>query len=191
MRTYLTGLLKLRMCLFLLTLICASAGGLYSQPQAGPQTKGGQPAVQEPVRTAHASRVDRAPKLDGTLDDALWQQAAPIANFLQREPYEGQAPTEQTEVRILYTKREVYFGVACHDSVVGGPVATQLRRDVTQELDDYFEIVIDSRRDRRNAYVFQINPLAHRETLSSPTNRPGIPRTETPVGMGSGVPKHR
>ncbi len=159
MRTYLTGLLKLRMCLFLLTLICASAGGLYSQPQAGSQTKGGQPAVQEPLRTAHASRVDRAPKLDGALDDALWQQATPIANFLQREPYEGQAPTEQTEVRILYTKREVYFGVACHDSVVGGPVATQLRRDVTQELDDYFEIVIDSRRDRRNAYVFQINPL--------------------------------
>jgi len=30
---------------------------------------------------------------------------------------------------------------------------------VTQELDDYFEIVIDSRHDRRNAYVFQINPL--------------------------------
>ena len=30
---------------------------------------------------------------------------------------------------------------------------------MTQELDDYFEIVIDSRHDRRNAYVFQINPL--------------------------------
>jgi hypothetical protein len=97
--------------------------------------------------------------MDGTLDDPLWQQAAPITNFLQREPYEGQVPTEQTEIRILYAKHEVYFGIACHDSVVGGPVATQLRRDVTQELDDYFEIVIDSRRDRRNAYVFQINPL--------------------------------
>jgi hypothetical protein len=97
--------------------------------------------------------------MDGTLDDPLWQQAAPITNFLQREPYEGQAPTEPTEVRILYTKHEVYFGVACHDSSVNGPVATQLRRDVTQELDDYFEIVIDSRRDGRNAYVFQVNPL--------------------------------
>src|SRR5713226_806639 len=159
MRTYLTGLLKLRMCLFLLTLICASAGGLYSQPQAGPQTKGGQPAVQEPLRTAHASRVDRAPKLDGTLDDPLWQQATAIANFLQREPYEGQAPTEQTEVRILYTKHEVYFGITCRDSDSHGIVATELRRDVSQELDDYFEIIIDSAHDRRNAYVFQTNPL--------------------------------
>jgi hypothetical protein len=97
--------------------------------------------------------------MDGTLDDPLWQQATPITNFLQREPYEGRVPTEQTEVRILYTKHEVYFGVKCHDSGVNGPVATQLRRDVTQELDDYFEIVIDSRRDGRNAYVFQVNPL--------------------------------
>src|SRR5258707_1165377 len=140
------------------TLLAASPS-LYAQSGAASQAPQRQVGAQAPLRTAQASRVDRAPKLDGTLDDPLWQQATPITNFLQREPYEGQFPTEQTEVRILYTKHEVYFGVACHDSVVGGPVATQLRRDVTQELDDYFEIVIDSRRDRRNAYVFQINPL--------------------------------
>ena len=69
--------------------------------------------------------------MDGTLDDPLWQQATPLTNFLQREPYAGQVPTERTEVRILYTKHEVYFGIACHDSFAGGPVATQLRRDVT------------------------------------------------------------
>ena len=110
-------------------------------------------------RIAQAVRVERSPRLDGTLDDPIWLQAAPISDFRQREPYEGQPATERTEVRVLYTRNEVYFGVACHDSVGAGPVATQLRRDVTQELDDYFEIVIDSRRDRRNAYVFQINPL--------------------------------
>ena len=159
MRTYLAGLPKLKTCLFLLTLIYPAPGGLYSQSQSSPQSQEGQRAPQEPLRTAQATRVDRAPRLDGTLDDPLWQQATSITNFLQREPYEGQVPTEPTEVRILYTKHEVYFGVACHDSAVNGPVATQLRRDVTQELDDYFEIVIDSRRDGRNAYVFQINPL--------------------------------
>jgi len=106
-----------------------------------------------------AVRVERSPRLDGTLDDPLWQQASPITGFKQREPYEGQPATERTEVRVLYSRNEIYFGIACHDSVVKGPVATQLRRDVSQELDDYFEIVIDSRHDRRNAYVFQINPL--------------------------------
>src|SRR5256885_9873904 len=40
-----------------------------------------------------------APKLDGTLDDPLWQSAIPITDFRQREPYEGQPPAERTEVR--------------------------------------------------------------------------------------------
>lgn len=110
-------------------------------------------------RITEAVRVERSPRLDGTLDDPIWLQASPITDFRQREPYEGQPATERTEVRVLYTRNEIYFGIACHDSVVNGAVATQLRRDVTQELDDYFEIVIDSRHDRRNAYVFQINPL--------------------------------
>jgi hypothetical protein len=137
MRTYLTGLLKLRTCLLLLTLVYASAGGLYSQSQAGPQTKERQRAPQEPLRTAQATRVDRAPKLDGTLNDPLWLQATPVTDFLQREPYEGQAPTEKTEVRILYTKHEVYLGITCLDSDLKGIVATELRRDVSQELDDF------------------------------------------------------
>jgi hypothetical protein len=166
MRTSLTEFRKLRTWLFLLTLLCASCGLHYSQAWASPQTKEPQLGIQEPLRTAQASRVERSPKMDGTIDDPLWQEATPITNFLQREPYEGQAATEHTEVRILYTKSAVYFGIVCHDSAAAGSVATQLRRDVTQELDDYFEIVIDSRRDGRNAYVFQINPLGtQRDTL--------------------------
>jgi hypothetical protein len=132
---------------------------LNAQSQGYPQTRKAQIGAQEPLRTAQANRVDRAPKVDGTLDDPLWNRATPIANFLQREPYEGQTPTEQTEVRILYTKHEVYFGISCLDSHPKGIVATELRRDVSQELDDYVEIIVDSAHDRRNAYVFQINPL--------------------------------
>ncbi|HKX00239.1 MAG TPA: DUF5916 domain-containing protein [Bryobacteraceae bacterium] len=104
-------------------------------------------------------RVDRAPALDGTLNDSLWQMADPVVDFRQREPYEGQPPTERTEVRILFTRHEVYFGIACYDSEPGRIVANELRRDLPQDLDDYFEISIDSTHDRRNAYVFQINPL--------------------------------
>ena len=113
----------------------------------------------EPLRKARAVRVERAPKIDGNLNDPIWKLADPITGFRQREPFEGQRATESTEVRILYTHDEVYFGIVCRDSNPHGVVATQLRRDVSQEFDDYFEIVIDSRRDRRNAYLFQINAL--------------------------------
>jgi Domain of unknown function (DUF5916)/Carbohydrate family 9 binding domain-like len=118
--------------------------------------------------------------LDGTLDDPLWLQATPISNFLQREPYEGQAPTETTEVRILYDKHQVYFGVTCFDSDPKGIVATELRRDVSQELDDYFEIIIDSSHDRRNAYVFQVNPLG--------TQRDALITEEQAAESGDGDP---
>src|SRR2546423_13767863 len=110
-------------------------------------------------RIASATRVDHKPRIDGTLDDPLWQLATTIGDFHQREPFEGQPATDKTEVRILYSRTEVYFGISCHDSNPQGIVATQLRRDVSQEFDDYFEIIIDSRHDRRNAYIFQINPL--------------------------------
>ncbi len=126
------------------------------------QAKQGQSDITGPtpsLRIARAIRVDRAPLMDGTLNDSLWKTVEPIADFFQREPYEGQAPTEKTEVRILYTRHEVYIGILCRDSEPKKIVATELRRDLPQRLDDNFEILIDSTHDRRNAYVFQINPL--------------------------------
>lgn len=96
-------------------------------------------------RIASATRVDHQPHLDGTLDDPLWRLAIPIIDFRQREPFEGKSATEKTEVRILYSRNEVYFGIFCHDSSPDAIVGTQLRRDVSQEFDDYFEIIPTSR----------------------------------------------
>src|SRR5205809_3583510 len=118
------------------------------------------PAKGESARiSAEATPTDHAPKLDGTLNDPLWRSAKPITEFRQREPHEGEPPTEKTEVRILYTRHAVYFGIHCYDSVPSQIVATELRRDVSQDLDDHIEILIDSNHDRRGAYVFEINPL--------------------------------
>ena len=87
--------------------------------------------------SAQALRVDHPPKLDGTLDDPLWQLAKPVTDFRQQEPYEGQPGTERTEVRILYTSHAVYFGIHCFDSDPTRIIASELRRDVGQELDDH------------------------------------------------------
>lgn len=123
------------------------------------QTNPSKPASQQIVAGAEATRVERAPKLDGTLEDLLWQSAKVVTDFRQQEPNEGEPATEKTEVQILYTRRAVYFGIHCYDSDPAKIVATELRRDVSQDLDDHFEILIDSNHDRRDGYVFQINPL--------------------------------
>jgi hypothetical protein len=152
----------------------------WAQSNRESQATRNQRPPQEILRTAYAVRVEHAPRLDGTIDDPLWREATPISEFLQREPFEGQSPTEKTEVRVLYTKSEVFFGVTCFDSGASGIVATELRRDVSQELDDYFEIIIDSAHDHRNAYVFQVNPLGtQRDALITEEQR-----TENSLGDG-------
>src|ERR1019366_7954021 len=137
-------------CIVFAVLLGGCPGALRSQ---GPESAG------EQAKVAYAVRIDAAPRLDGTLNDALWNSTKPIVDFRQREPHEGQMPTERTEVRVLYTRHQVYFGIACYDSDPRSIVATELRRDLPQGLDDYFEILINSTHDRRNASVFQFNPL--------------------------------
>lgn len=150
----LTEFSKLHWCGLLFLATVAHPGALGAQKQSG----GRQTGLPE-RKAAEAVRVDHAPKLDGSLADPLWQSAKPVTEFRQREPNEGETATEKTEVRILYTRHAVYFGIHCFDSEPSQIVATELRRDVSQDLDDHFEILIDSNLDRRGAYVFQINPL--------------------------------
>jgi len=110
-------------------------------------------------RVAAAVRTEHAPRLDGTLDDPIWQTAPPIADFRQREPLETSPPTEKTEVRMLYDARHIYFGIHCYDKSPADIVATQLRRDLSMDLDDNFAIMIDPTLSHRNGYIFEVNPL--------------------------------
>jgi hypothetical protein len=103
----------MRAYVFLAPFLLVATSLLNSQETPGAQSGESQATVQEQARTAKATRVDRSPRLDGTLDDSQWQMASPITNLLQREPFEGQPPTEKTEVRILYDRHDVYFGVLC------------------------------------------------------------------------------
>lgn len=70
------------------------------------------------------------------------------------------SPQKQRELNVLRSfSHAVYFAIHCFDSQPSRIIATELRRDVSQDLDDHFEILIDSNHDRRGAYVFEVNPL--------------------------------
>jgi hypothetical protein len=83
----------------LVAVLLLAASAADARASQGPLTSNSQAET----RAVEAVRIEHPPKLDGTLDDPLWESAHPITDFHQREPYEGQAPTEKTEVRILYT----------------------------------------------------------------------------------------
>lgn len=144
--------MNVRFTLILLGLLALLGERLPSaQAQAPPA-----PALS---RVARPARTDHPPKIDGTLDDPAWKTAPVVNDFLQKEPLQGTRATEKTEVRILYDSRHIYFGIHCYDSDPAALAATQLRRDLPQDLDDNFAILIDPTMSRRNGYIFQVNPL--------------------------------
>lgn len=107
---------------------------------------------------ALASRaVPSAPTIDGKLDDAVWQSAASFSDFTQLEPIEGAPPTEETEVRVLYTDAALYVAIRAWDS---NPeqIAAQLTRRDLESPSDWVGVAIDSYHDRRTAFAFMVNP---------------------------------
>ena len=97
-------------------------------------------------------------RIDGFLDEAVWQEARPIGAFVQQSPKPGAPPSETTEVRIAYNNDSILIGVRCEDAQTGQLRATQMRRDGDLEFDDSIQFLLDTFHDRSNAYYFATNP---------------------------------
>src|SRR5687767_15591366 len=54
---------------------------------------------------------DTPPRIDGDLDDEIWQRAQAIDDMVQNDPNNMQPPTERTLVRVAYDDRSLYVGV--------------------------------------------------------------------------------
>src|SRR5688572_14883571 len=106
-------------------------------------------------KTATALRVPNGSiRVDGRLDDEIWQTAAPITDFIQKEPTEGAAPTDPMEVRIAYDDDAVYVGARMfsRDGRIQAPLG---RRDNTDQA-EHILVAFDTFLDRRTAVVFGV-----------------------------------
>jgi Domain of unknown function (DUF5916)/Carbohydrate family 9 binding domain-like len=107
----------------------------------------------QPVR---ATRAAGPITVDGRLGEESWAAAEPYDGFQQLFPEEGRPASEQTEVRVLYDDRAVYVGVRCADSRAAGLARPLGRRD-NAPYSDSVAVIVDSNRDRRTAYYFELN----------------------------------
>ena len=109
----------------------------------------GRPAVRPP-------RARTGPDIDGRLDDAIWQSAARITEFVQRGPVEGAPATEDTDVYVAYDSQNIYIGVHAHYS--DPSIMRANRSDRDQALrDDTVSVYFDTFLDQQRAYVFSVN----------------------------------
>ncbi len=111
---------------------------------------------------ATAVRANGAvPTVDGRVDDPAWDEAPALTNFRQTNPVEGAVPSESTEVRFLYTDRDLYVALRGFDREPGRVVGRLTRRDQEVAADE-FTLYIDSYHDRRSAFAFTVNPSGAR-----------------------------
>ena len=151
--------------------VLASALVLAASPHAVPaQAAPSEPAAEAGVRAYRIAAGAHAPvKLDGLLDDEVWQAAAPAAGFRQREPMEGEPATERTEFRVAYDGDALYVAVMAYDSEPDAIVARILQRDKLMAPDffrgglafagdDGVALLLDPFDDHRNGVIFATNP---------------------------------
>ena len=101
--------------------------------------------------------VATPPKIDGNVDESVWQQAAVVTQFIQMEPDNGESISEKTIAYVCYDKDYLYFGFMCYDDPQK-ITAKEIGRDATLRSEDKITIMFDTFLDRRNAYWFEINP---------------------------------
>ena len=155
----------------------------YAQDLAKPQAEAPPPSAAQSISSAHASgkasardpitqstleppaivipRLPRAPALVDFLTMEPLGEVAPhmtrVSGFVQRDPHDGAAVSQRTEAYLGYDEKSLYVVFVCFDEP-GKVRAHKARREDVQD-DDNVEIMLDTFRDRRRAYAFQINPL--------------------------------
>ena len=82
---------------------------------------------------------------------------APVEGFVQRFPNDGVAVTERTIVYVGYDSETLYIAFLCFDRETGRIGAHVLPRDAFPNDEDTVAVHIDTFRDLKHAYGFQVN----------------------------------
>jgi Domain of unknown function (DUF5916) len=114
------------------------------------------PEKSQPVRVA---KFEKAPTLDGRLDDEIWKSAAIFKNFYQTSPGDNVAPSKPTEVLMGYDSRTLYIAFHCFDETDKVRASVAKRDDVLNGTEDSIRVLLDTFNDQRKAYVLAFNPL--------------------------------
>ena len=155
-----------------LAMLLGAACSARSQSASPSVTLAGRPTDPAPARTeratataAMATRATVAPTLDGRTDDAAWQNAQLIDQFLQYEPNEGTESRFRTEARVTYDDRNLYVLVRMYDPAPDSIVSLLSRRDV-RTASEQIKVVIDSYNDDKTGYEFIVNPAGVKRDFS-------------------------
>ncbi|MFT6850060.1 MAG: hypothetical protein ACJATA_000866 [Sphingobacteriales bacterium] len=111
---------------------------------------------QNETKTFDATRVEQGPKIDGLLDDAVWQNILVAKDFIQNSPLQNVTANQQTEVKIIYDDRAIYVAARMYDSNPDS-ILKQLGLRDSETNSDFFRIGFDTYLDKQNLIVFGLS----------------------------------
>lgn len=101
--------------------------------------------------------IEKEPKIDGLLDDEVWQNAPIAVDFTENTPNPGTTPSQHTEVKVLYTTAGIYIGAKMYDSAPDSILKQLSVRDARGSVNaDNFAVYIDGMFTQQSAFTFMV-----------------------------------
>ncbi len=105
-----------------------------------------------PKRVYTTKLVNKAPIIDGVLNDSGWDAVEWSTDFTEKTPNEGAQPSYQTKFKIVYDAKYLYVAIRALDDEPNLIQKRLSRRDGF--AGDRVNVIIDSYHDKRTAFVF-------------------------------------
>ena len=149
----------------------ATRPGLPAPPPAPPNTPlpEAPPAPQTIARdrygraTIRAVRLTTPLRIDGKVDEPIYEQVQPASDFVQNDPVPYAPATEQSDVWVFFDDKYVYVTCRCWESDMSRLMANEMRRDNMNIVqNDQFAFSFDTFHDRRNVLFFEISAAGGR-----------------------------
>ena len=117
-------------------------------------------------KNIEATRIQISLKVDGKLDESVWNQAKEITNLVQFEPKQKEPAHQKTVFKLLYNTDYLYVAAIMYEP--DGKKALRvpnLQRDFEYGGSDQVGFAIDGFNDERNSMIFTTNPYGSQRDL--------------------------
>jgi hypothetical protein len=98
-------------------------------------------------------------KVDGSLDDAAWEESLVFELDYETTPGENVTPPVRTECRMIYSTSHIYYGCHAFDPEPEKIRARYSDRDRSFPTDDVVGLAVDPFNGQNTSFVFDVNPL--------------------------------
>ena len=137
-----------------------AAGAIGQTPSAPPPA-----AATDGPTVYRIERTTEAVKVDGVLEDAVWERAEKWELPLETFPGDNLAARVRTEAQMAYDGDRIYVAFHAYD-----PEPAKIRAHLSDRdkafSDDFVGIVLDTFNDERRGFEFFVNPLGVQMDLS-------------------------